>query len=152
MTPEFPEFPELSSFGTLFRFASLLEEAAAGMADHLAARKRCADARDAIADCGRRHRKRGGELERLKRERLNEVVLEPVSGMDRGAYVPVLEVAPDAGCAQCLEALAAVEDLAVRFYDDAARVAAGAMPGMDRILQRLARENREIAASLRAKA
>ena len=146
------EFPELTSFGTLFRFACALEEAAGRMAGSLAALDACAAWREVLLDCAARHAKRGRDLERLRRERLNEVVLQAISGMDRADYVPTADVPADAAAPHCLEALASVEESAARLHEDGARVAAGVMPGLDRPLQRLARESRDLAASLRARA
>ncbi len=140
------DFPELTSFGLLFKFAIVTERAAAELAGLAAERDECADRQSELADCAGRHGKRGEQLERIRRERLNEVVLQRIDGMDRAKYVPVLDLPPGG---QAMERIIALEESAARFYDDAAAIAANVLAGVEKTLRRLARENRSLAASLR---
>lgn len=142
-----PNFPELSSFGTLLGFALALEQNTAALARAAAARDDCAAWRDALESGARKHDKRHKQLERMKRERLNEVVLQPIKGMARDEYVPALELpaAPD----QALATVAAADETTARFYDDAAAVAVNVLGGLDRTFRRLAKESRALASGLR---
>ncbi len=140
------DFPELTSFGLLFKFAIVMERAAAEHAGLAAERDECAERCSELTDCARRHAKRGEQLERIRRERLNEVVLERIDGMDRAAYIPVLE--PPSG-EKVTQGIVALEESSARFYDDAAGVAAHVLAGVEKTLRKLADENRSLAASLR---
>jgi hypothetical protein len=113
-------FPELNSYGTLVSFALSLEQVAEARA--------IAAGDERVA---RKHQKRARQLEQIFRERLNEVVLQPLSGLDRTAYLPADELD-----------LAALEALIARFYDDAATVAAEVLIGVDRTFRKWAEESR----------
>jgi len=139
--------PELTSFGTLFKFALALEGVAAQQAEQAAANPACAARRDQLAVCARKHAKRVRELERLRRERLNEVVLQPISGMERARYLPPTDL-PEGG-EEIVNQIAALEEMVARFHDDAAEIAANVLTGMDRKLRKLAEESRKLAAGLR---
>ncbi|MFC1611339.1 hypothetical protein ACFL6C_10290 [Myxococcota bacterium] len=144
-----PEFPELNSFGTLLKFAIALEQASAQLARTASEHETCASWQDDLSSCAKKHDKRGKQLERLRRERLNEVVLEKISGMDRSNYVPELNLSGDAK--QIVEIVAAAEDKAARFYDDAAKIAAHVLTGTEKTFQKLAGGNIELGTILRAK-
>jgi hypothetical protein len=135
-------FPELVSFGALFSFAVALETVAGTLATEAAEKPACAAMRDQLLDTARRHEKRGRQLERLRRERLNEVVLQPIGGMDRSRYLPELDLSSDGSNA--VLHLASLEERSARFYEDTAIRADGVLGGVGRTLDRLAEENREI--------
>ena len=141
-------FPELTSFGTLLSFALALEEAAGKLAQAALDREDCASWSDALSTTVKKHAKRHKSLERLRRERLNEVVLQPVKGMAREEYLP-----PEALGATPAEAAAAVstaEMVSARFYDDAAAIAVNVLGGLDKTFRRMAKENRTLANGLGA--
>ncbi len=134
------EFPELISFGTMLGFAQALEQAGVELC---AAAQQQVD-HPALKKCVRKHGKRAKQLERIRRERLNEVVLQTIEGMDRGTYLPTLDL-PAGGEAA---AVAAFERGVARFYDDAADTAADVLVGVDKSFRRLAKESRKFAEEL----
>ncbi len=140
-------FPELTSFGTIFLFAQALEDNAAALAEAAAARPDCAAWAAPLGKAAKKHAKRGRELQRLRRERLNEVVLQPIGGLDRDEYLPPTALPADATGA--VAAVAAADEVTARFYEAAAVLAANALGGMDRKLRKLANESRELAEALR---
>jgi hypothetical protein len=140
-------FPELTSFGTLLSFALSLEEAAAELAQGAAQSSEGKPWCGALEICATKHKKRGQQLEILRRERLNEVVLQSISGMDRAQYLPALDLPSDG--AQAALAVVAVEETAARFYDAAAAKAVEVLGGLERTLRKLSQENRSLADSLR---
>ena len=143
------DHPELTSFGTLFKFAVSLEEAAAELARAAAKKEDCpASWRDFLSDCAAKHQKRSKRLEQLRRERLNEVVLQAISGMEAESYAPEAVLEGDAK--QALAVMATTEEKAARFYEDAAKTAANVLTGVEKTLLKLARQNKEIAAKLRS--
>ena len=88
-------------------------------------------------------------MEQLRRERLNEVVLQPLSGMDREAYLPKLDAAEDT--TRLIETIADLETLIACFFEDAAKVGADVLIGVDKTFLKLARESRSLADTLRQK-
>ena len=143
------DFPELTSFGTLFKFALVMERAALELASLARERKECMARRDDLSNCARRHRKRLEQLERVRRERLNEVVLQRIHGMEGPEYMPALGFPEDATERETIERVIAVEETAARFYEDAASIAANVLAGVDRTLRKLAQENRALAEALK---
>jgi hypothetical protein len=141
------DFPELTSFGTLFGFALALEELAEAHCTAAAGHDDCASRREQLEGAGKRHRKRARELQRLRQERLNEVVLQPITGMQRADYLPAIELPADGN--QAIATVAATEESIARFYDDAASVAANVLANLGGKLQKLAAESRSLAAELR---
>jgi hypothetical protein len=125
------EFPELTSFGTVLLFAQALEARAGQMAGEVDEPK-----------AARLHTKRAKRLELLRKERLNEVVLQPLTGMDRTEYLPAEGLSGAAG-------LATLEETTARFYRDALARAADVLGGLERTFDRFARESENLAATLR---
>jgi hypothetical protein len=137
-------FTELSSFGTLVRYGLALEETAAELAT--AAAGRAGDDAARFAALAKKHTKRAQQIERLARERMNEVVLQPIEGMEREDYLPPVELSADA--AADAATLAAAEDAMARFYADAARIAANVLTSLERPFKKLGKESADLGASL----
>lgn len=144
------EFPEITSFGTLLRFAMSLDRTAAERVAAAAAAPACGDHRDALTAMARKHARRVEDLERLARERLNEVVLQPLSGMVRQEYLPPEAASGDEPAASILAGLAALEEASARFFGDAAERAVDVLGGLDRTFKRFAKGDRKRAQALRA--
>jgi len=158
------DFPAITSFGTLLKYAQALEEHLAAIAGRAAERaggagrgglEIRAGTPAGLAACAKMHARRAQQLERLRRERLNEVVLQPVAGMDRTTYLPEMElpVAGEGASAgdETLAALAASEERASRFYRDAAACATHVLGGLERSFGRMAAESAEMAVALRGR-
>ena len=140
------EFPELTSFGTIFIFAQALEDNVAQLAEAALARGDCAAAAKALQTSAKKHAKRSKELANMRRERLNEVVLQRIDGMDRAEFLPPTEL--PAGGAAALATVAEADEVTARFYEAAADVAAGEHGGMDRKFRKLAGKSRDMAAAV----
>lgn len=82
--------------------------------------------------------KRRSTLERVRRENVTEIKLEPIEGLDEADYV--LDLADTSPAGQ-----AAVEQIAARFYADVAPKIN--VREAQRALQRFARQHEELAAS-----
>lgn len=137
-------FPEITSFGTLFAFAQALEEGLLALSEQAASRG--PEAGEVAARAQKRHHKRVKQLERLRRERLNEVVLQPLAGVNSADHIPDLSCPEDP--AKAREALAAAERKAAAFYEEAAEKARSVLGGVDKTLLKLAGESRDLAAAL----
>jgi len=142
-------FPELTSFGTLMKFAIALEQTSQELAQSAASSEACSAWAEQLERSAKKHAKRFQELERMRRERLNEVVLQPISGMEREAYV-VPTALPATGANEVIATVVEAERVAARFYDDAAAIASNVLSGLDKTFKRLARENRDLAHALQS--
>ena len=144
------EFPEISSFGTLVRFALELERVAAAMYEELAADPSCAAGAEAFRALAENHRARVALLEETRREKLNEAVLEPISDIKGADYLVDTAVPKGAGAKGAAAHAAKVEETSARFYTDTARTAKNILHGAVRILERMAKENLSNKAKLQA--
>jgi hypothetical protein len=92
----------LNSFGAILSYAIELE---ARLRDYYQTSGNAERVRDA--------EKRKSNLERMRRENVTEIKLEPIDGLDEADYVMNLGDASPAG-------QSAIEGIAVRFYSDVA--------------------------------
>jgi len=143
------EFPEIASFGTLCKYALALDTNAADLLEQAAAHGACAAHQAALSAMAQKHTRRVKDLERLARERLNEVILQPLAGMSREEYLPLTALGSD-DAAGILTALAGLERLSARFYGDAAERAVNLLGGLDRTFKRFVQEDLKRAQSLKA--
>jgi hypothetical protein len=145
-------FPELTSFGTLLTFAHSLEETAADFANDAAENGECEAWRTDLENCARSHRKRSTQMERVRRERLNEVVLQPIYGMERTRYIPQTEIGSEYRDGEkVVDQVISIEDTVASFYEDAAAHAENVLSGVERTFRKLARESAILAKTLREK-
>ncbi|MDP7115078.1 MAG: hypothetical protein QGH45_24100 [Myxococcota bacterium] len=140
------EFPELTSFGTLFIYAGALEKALESLATAAAGAAVPDTAAKTLKTAIRKHGKRATQLANMRRERLNEVVLQPLAGMDREVYLPPGELPADPTAA--LAILAEAEQTAARFYDDAADLGGDVLMGVDKTFRKFGVQSREWAGAL----
>jgi hypothetical protein len=140
------EFPEITSFGTLLRFALALEGAAGELAATAAARADCRVWQESLARCARKHERRAAQLERLRRERLNEVVLQPLSGLRGADYLPASELPDDPE--EAVVVIARIEERVASFYADAAGAAHRVLGGLERTFRKLAADSTALATAL----
>ncbi len=132
------EVPELTNFGSLIRFALGLEAATSTFYEAAAGLPEPGGPPDLFRELAAQHAVRHRLLERTRQQKLNEMVLEPITGLDGRRYAydasvpPRDEVGPRA---QALEAVAA------RFYEESSVVAEALLTEAARTLQRLAEEN-----------
>jgi hypothetical protein len=124
---------ELGNFGAILDFALQLEAQAATFYEAAAGGGHRGPYGQLIGDTRRRQRR----LEQARREGVVEMVLEPVSGFNSDVYCLELDLGADEATSQ--RQAIALEDVAIRFYRDAAVK----MPilGVARLFQRLAKEN-----------
>lgn len=135
------EFPEITTFGTLMRFALELERVAALVNEELASDASCAASAETFRALAENHRSRVALLEETRREKLNEAVLEPITDIRGADYVVGTDVPKGAGVRASAESAAAIEGTSARFYTDTARIAKSILHGAVRIFERMAKEN-----------
>ncbi len=139
--------PELTNFGSLVRFAIELEASASGF---YADAERLLDpgphTRLAQALAGQ-HESRRRLLERTRQQKLNEMLLEPITGLDGHRYLFDAEVASRDRLPQKAMAL---EQVAARFYAESSAVAKSLLTEAARTFRKLAEENLQNLSLLRA--
>lgn len=121
------EIPELTTFGALIRHALALEGLAAAVYRELGESK---------AEMASRHEARQTLLERTRREKLSEMILEPIDGLAGEKYVPAATPA-GAGVQLALE----VEAVSALFYRDSSKAARMVLAEVSKVFERLALEN-----------
>ncbi len=130
--------PELTNFGSLVRHALDIEASMASFYDAASRVVARSDAVSLLRELAKQHADRRLVLERTRQQKLNEMVLEPISGLDgsRYAFDPAVPDPSQVGGKACeLEALAA------RFYRDSSDVATALLTEAARTFRKLAEED-----------
>ena len=135
------EFPECTTFGSVIRFSLELERAAMGIYDELASRPTLAPASESFKALSAAHKKRSDVLEHTRREKLNEMILEPIQDLDKEKYIIETKVPTDLDMAGAKAFASKMEDKASTFYLDASKVAKSLLAEAARILERMGKEN-----------
>jgi hypothetical protein len=136
------DFPELTTIGALFRFASRLEETACAVLEQAAGTAGDAAAADQLRRLATKHRRRAEEVDLARREKLNETVLEPLMDMPNEPYVPALTGDLEtADGAALLRASLDVEARSARFYADAVSKAGQVLGEVRRLFARFEKES-----------
>ncbi len=140
------ETPELTNFGSLIRFAVTLEGATASFYQEASRLLGPGEASDVARQLAEEHESRRRLLERTRQQKLNEMVLEPISGLDGARY------AFDASVASVgdLRAKAiALEQVASLLYRESSVTAKSLLTEAARTFQRLGEENERNLARIR---
>jgi len=105
---------DLATFGAILSYAMEFEEQAAAF--YAAAAK--GPLEETFNDLERSSRKRAQRMERTRREGVAEMILEPIMGLNGDDYRT--ELSADVDETVLLEQAIALEEIAIRFYQDAA--------------------------------
>ena len=143
------DFPELSTIGALFRFASAMEQAAIAVLDAAAEASGDAASTEALSRMATKHRRRADELELARKEKLNETVLEPLMDMPNTPYIPSLPSDIAGQSASSTMKLAhEVETKTEAFYGDAVEKAGPVLAEVRRLFTRFQKESGKNAKAL----
>ena len=132
------EAPELRNFGSLIRYALEMESATASFYRATAAFLGSGPAAELAHRLAEQHDARRALLERTRQQKLNEMVLEPISGLDGARYLF------DASAGAASEAgprAVALEQVAARLYDESSVVAQSLLTEAARTFRKLGEEN-----------
>jgi len=143
-----PEAPKLTTFGALIRFAASREEEAACRYERWTADagQRSTAPFSALASA---HRKRATQLNRVVQEQLNEMTLEPISGLRAEDYPAAEEPRAEAEAGERIALALDLEAQLARLYDDITRQAAPVLGRAARMLARFVRESQRTIEELR---
>ncbi len=140
------EASELTTFGSLIRFALELEVATAAFYDGAGELIGPDGPQALFRELATQHAERRRLLERTRQQKLNEMVLEPITGLDGHRYVYDASV-PSRD--QLRSRAGALEAVAALFYEESSVVAKYLLTEASRTLQRLAEENHRNEARLK---
>jgi len=130
--------PELTTFASLIRYALEMEDASARFYEALAGQTADAALKEAAGLLAKDHRERRKVLERARQQYLNEVILEPITGLDGRTYV--IDASPPSP-EEVGEKALLLEETAGRFYSDSAAVAEALLAEAARTFRKLAEGN-----------
>jgi hypothetical protein len=109
---------ELNTFGSILRFALGLESRLAAFYGDAAQTGGETSAGRALAELAEAGRQNGQKLERVRRQQVNEMLLEPIRDVDAAKYEP--DLTSHAGDEAALAAARNAEGTAEAFYRDMA--------------------------------
>lgn len=130
--------PELTNFGSLVRHAVALEAATASFYQEAARLLGPGEAGAVAQQLAEEHEGRRRLLERTRQQKLNEMVLEPISGLDGARYA--FDASAPSRSDMRPKALA-LEEVATRFYGESAVVAQSLLTEAARTFRKLGEEN-----------
>jgi len=134
---------ELNTFGALIRFAMDLERRAGEFYRNLASGVQHASAANLFSEHVREYARRLRLLEDIRQRNINEVLLEPISGMDSESYVFATNFDGRLDIAVALDAALDVETKIREFYNNSLQAAGLVLGEVGRVFRRFSDENRE---------
>jgi rubrerythrin len=111
---------ELNTFGAVLRFALELESRLATFYGDAAQTIGDVSARRVLTELAEAGEQNTRKLEQVRRQQVNEMLLEPIHDVDAAQYEP--DLGPRAGEDAVLAAARRAESTAERFYHDMARL------------------------------
>jgi hypothetical protein len=142
------EFPECTTFGAVIRFALELEKGSVAVYEELANEPKYAGGAETFKALAAAHKKRGDLLEHTRREKLNEMILEPIQDLKREDYLIDTKVPAGADLKAAARFAGKIEETSSRFYLDSSKVAKMLLAEAARIMERLGKENQANKAKL----
>lgn len=140
------DVPELTNFGSLVRYAIELEAATAAFYQTAVRLLGPGEAASLALQLSQEHEARRSLLERTRQQKLNEMVLEPISGLDGSRYVADTDAQ---ALADVRPKSIALEETAGRLYAESAEVAGSLLTEAARTFRKLGAENAKNASRLR---
>ncbi len=126
--------PELTNFGSLIRYAVELEGATAAFYQEAARLLGPGVPADVARRLSEDHESRRGLLERTRQQKLNEMVLEPITGLDGMRY---LFDAAVGSRAEARPKALALEEVGARLYHESAETAKALLTEAARTFRKL---------------
>ena len=131
-------FPEITTFGSLIRFALELEKIATSLYEGSSKTYPNVAALPLLADL---HRKRSQLLEHTRQQKLNEMILEPIYDLNGNDYALSPNGHSPSALKELIKMAEIIEDKSARFYSDSSRLAKSLLAESSRIFQKMSKEN-----------
>lgn len=110
----------LQNFGSILNFAEQLEIQDQQFYAIAAGNPNCAEYRNLFSELEAEAARNVKTVQRIRRENVTEMILEPVSDFSRGSFCEACEGAGQLNAAQALETATRLEARADRYYSEAA--------------------------------
>lgn len=135
------EFPECTTFGTVIRFALELEKGAVAVYDELSMEPKLSAGAETFKALAAAHKKRSDLLEYTRREKLNEMIQEPIQDLSSSQYIPNLNTPKGADLKTAARFASVMEQKSASFYGDMSTIAKNLLSEAARIMEKMAKEN-----------
>ncbi len=142
------EFPEIVNFGSAFRFALEAEAACADLAAAAIVLAPDQEWHDRLEMLVCTHDDRVQKLTTVRQE-VNEMILEPLHGLDGSQYLAALGAEPATRWPDVVEQLIEAEEDTARFHDDFVAHADDVLAASTRAFKKSAKQDRQAAEELR---
>jgi Glycerophosphoryl diester phosphodiesterase family len=142
------EFPEIVNFGTAFRFALEMEAACGDLAAAGIVLAPDDEWHDRLEVLVCTHDDRVQKLTTVRQE-VNEMILEPLRGLDGSNYTAVVAGEPVTRWPDIVEQLAQAEDDTASFHEDFVAHADDVLAASARAFKKAAKQDRQAAEELR---
>ncbi|MFW9868673.1 MAG: hypothetical protein ACFFFO_07165 [Candidatus Thorarchaeota archaeon] len=110
---------ELGTFGAILKFAMKLEQEATSFYESVSKIVRNQNLAGRLQDLQKRGGKRLNTLERVRRENVTEMILEPIIGLDSENYILQTEISSSGTEKDIQELAVAIEKKLLEFYTQA---------------------------------
>jgi len=130
---------ELNTAGAVLTFAIRLEGHSAGFYEEAASLARESQAKEVFLSLAGSKRKRKERVERSRREYVNEMLLEPIVGLQGSDYLVETKLTSDMDSQSALQLARELEKNSQRLYLDAAEKI-NHLPQLARVFKRLGQE------------
>lgn len=140
---------ELATVGAVLAFAIKLEGRGAELYDEAASLATDSNSRQAFLSLAQAKRKRRKLLERSRREFVNEMLLEPIEGLDGSGYLIDTDLGTEMDSDAALRWAVGWEELSRRLYVDAAKKISH-LPQLARVFKKLGKESADQRLSLQS--
>jgi rubrerythrin len=136
---------ELRTFGAVLRFAMELEARAEELYNNLVSRIGDEDpkAAELFTKYSREHSRRHRMLEEIRQRNINEVLLEPISGIESGTYTINTDTPGKADSLKAVNVARDTEEKTASFYADTYKVGRAALGEAATAFKRFQQQNRE---------
>jgi rubrerythrin len=143
---------ELRTFGGVLRFAMELEASAEELYKNLVSRIGDEDpvTTELFTKYSREHSRRHRLLEEIRQRNINEVLLEPISGIESGTYTVNTDTSGKTDSVKIINTAADAEEKTASFYADTYKVGRAALGEAAIAFKRFHHENRERERALRS--
>jgi rubrerythrin len=143
------EFPEIVNFGSAFRFALEAEMGCADLAASAMVLVPDEEWRERLEVIVCTHDDRVRKLTTVRQE-VNEMILEPLHGLDGSQYLDALGREPETRWPEIIEQLIQAEEDTARFHEDFVAHAQDVLAASARAFRKSAKQDREAAQELGA--